>query len=299
LVVIAIIGVLVALLLPAVQAAREAGRRSQCTNNVKQQVLAMHNFHDAQRHLPQGLTGCCWGTWQMLVLPFLEETALNALYVDFGVVGGKEYKSEPNLTNVTSKRLAVASCPSDQYLAYPFGGFSGMGGGLTKHNYAANYGNTGLENSTFGQNYSFTADLNGVKFGGAPFGYKKTFRFRDIHDGLSKTFLLGEVVQGEGNDTRGLIWWGDASGFYTYLAPNSTSPDVVYLLSDACNYPFGQNPPCTQVSASLPSMYGARSRHPGGVMMGLCDGSAFFVSDEIDLNTWRALSTTKGAETIN
>ena len=73
LVVIAIIGILVALLLPSVQSARAAARRVQCVNNLKQLGIAMHNYHGSQRKLPVGNVSCCWGTWQMMILPFLEE----------------------------------------------------------------------------------------------------------------------------------------------------------------------------------------------------------------------------------
>ena len=76
LVVIAIIGVLVALLLPAVQAAREAARRTQCTNNLKQMGLACHNFHDARKSLPPAyMSGEGFGTWLMLIMPYMEEGA--------------------------------------------------------------------------------------------------------------------------------------------------------------------------------------------------------------------------------
>src|SRR4051812_27688053 len=77
LVVIAIIGVLVALLLPAVQAAREASRRSSCSNNLKQLSLAMLNYESTFNALPggSGRFGCCWGTWMVRVLPYMEQGA--------------------------------------------------------------------------------------------------------------------------------------------------------------------------------------------------------------------------------
>ena len=93
-----------------------------------------------------------------------------------------------------------------------------------------------------------------------------------------------------------MTWWGDAAGFYTYLAPNSSQPDVIYS-STLCD-PSGNNPPCTQISSVLPSMYGSRSRHPGLVNVALCDGSVRSVNDSIDINVWRALSTTYGSELI-
>src|SRR2546421_11401093 len=84
LVVIAIIGVLVALLLPAVQTAREASRRSSCQNNLKQLSLAMLNYESVNGVLPGGVGrfGCCWGTWQVRVLPYLEQGALAGLYMN-------------------------------------------------------------------------------------------------------------------------------------------------------------------------------------------------------------------------
>ena len=76
LVVIAIIAVLIALLLPAVQAAREAARRSQCVNNLKQIGLGMHNYQSSNNALPPGMRNCCWGTWLIPVMPFVEQQAL-------------------------------------------------------------------------------------------------------------------------------------------------------------------------------------------------------------------------------
>ena len=88
LVVIAIIAVLIALLLPAVQAAREAARRAQCTNNMKQIGLAMLNYESSNGSLPPGIKGCCWGTWDVFLMPFLEQsTGFNA----YNFLGGPDY----------------------------------------------------------------------------------------------------------------------------------------------------------------------------------------------------------------
>lgn len=296
LVVVSIIALLICLLLPAVQAAREAARQTQCATNLKQIALAMHTFHDARGHLPQGLSDCCNGTWLVQILPYLEREALFEQYVNFGGTGSPQYSASSNAT-VAATRLTVATCPSDKPRSMLRNITTGPT--LTKHNYAVNYGNTGLVNVTIGTNYNFQADLNGVVFAGAPFGSRITYSFSDITDGLSNTLLLAEVVQTEGADVRGLLWWGDAAGFSTYCAPNSSQPDVVYS-SSVCSS-AGSNPPCTSVSnPSFPaSLYGARSRHAGGVYATLCDGSIRFINNGIDINTWRALSTIHGNEMLS
>ena len=294
LVVIAIIGILVALLLPAVQAAREAARRGSCSNNLKQLGLAMHNRHDSLNSLPpaMGPSGCCWGTWPELVFPYMEQVALHDIYQNWGGNDstGPRYSGAPNTTNVTNKRIATLTCPSDKKNS-PFSN-------LTNHNYAVNGGVAG-----HGQRRDGVA-LNGVKNEGIVFPNsiaatpREGTDFANMTDGTSNTMLAAEVRQGQGSDLRGFIWWGDAATFTTYLPPNSQAipGDVVYT-PGYCNNQIKQRLPCTGTpTASLPSMFAARSLHPGGVQVVLGDGAVKFISDTININTWRALATPRGAE---
>jgi prepilin-type N-terminal cleavage/methylation domain-containing protein len=162
LVVIAIIGILVALLLPAIQAARESARRSQCVNNLKQLGVAFQNYHDTYKQLPVGAYSCCWGTWQMAILPFLEEQELADLYqfipktpppgVPFPVFDWDYAYDALNLTKnppmrnreVCQRRIETLTCPTDEPQVYSGSGGPGPGAtqGITFHNYVANFGNT-------------------------------------------------------------------------------------------------------------------------------------------------------------
>ena len=283
LVVIAIIGVMVGLLLPAVQAAREAARRMSCTNNLKQIGLAMHNYHDTFNRFPAAQSACCFGTWPTLLMPFLELDNAAQLYENWGGNddSGPRYGGEPNVTNVTGRRWPVYSCPSDQE--------NSPMGGMTSHNYAVNFGNTGN---------SQQANLNGVRFGQAPFvtDPKRRIGMRDFVDGTSNTLLVSEVRQGRGPDLRGFFWWGDASKFTAYLSINSPLPDRIYSLS-YCRPEPGL--PCDISTTENPAMFASRSQHPGGVTSTLGDGSVSFFTESMDLEIWRALSTSQGAEVVD
>jgi len=139
------------------------------------------------------------------------------------------------------------------------------------------------------------APYQGVSFGGSPFWDRRAYRLTDLYDGTSNTMLAAEVRQGIGSDYRGLIWWGDASEFSTFQAPNSTLPDITF--GGGCNFPASDNPPCIS-SNSQPSRYAARSKHPGGVNVVMGDCSVRFVRNNIDINIWRAMSTRNGAEVV-
>ena len=300
LVVIAIIAILIALLLPAVQQAREAARRTQCKNNMKQLGIAMHNYHDTSAVLPTGAYGCCWGTWQVAVMPQLELGNLfdqydpNHKFVD----NAYRYSGSRN-TPVTTQRIPTLTCPSDMPNAPINTTVNGQRRAITSHNYAVNFGNT-----TYTQAARHPADTT-VRFLGAPFSRvtsltdrrRRNFAFSDIVDGLTNTMLMAEVRQGQGRDLRGFTWWGDASNFTAFNPPNATQPDAIYSATYCNNNP--PNPPCVVQSSAYPTMFASRSRHPGGVHVLLGDGSSRFISDTINLNTWRATSTTYGEETFS
>ncbi|MCI0748815.1 MAG: DUF1559 domain-containing protein [Verrucomicrobia subdivision 3 bacterium] len=303
LVVIAIIGILVALLLPAIQAAREAARRSQCVNNLKQLGVAMQNYHDTYKHLPPGNFSCCWGTWQMYVLPFLEEQDIADLY-QFSPktfpVYHPSYRydesdpgSNPPIRNleVCQYRVATLTCPSDEPQT--------RANGIAQHNYVVNYGNTNHLGRNNGTLIHLPGPFRGVD---NPEPYPEIdFRFRDIADGLSKTLLASETVQGQAGDARALTWWGWGSAFETFDPPNTNAVDIIQGDPDDCQN-IEPNPPCVAMSgaAGIPGggfmRAAARSRHPGGVHVLMCDSSVHFVVDDVDLATWRAASTIKGEE---
>jgi prepilin-type N-terminal cleavage/methylation domain-containing protein/prepilin-type processing-associated H-X9-DG protein len=314
LVVIAIIAVLIGLLVPAVQKVRDAAARIQCANNLKQISIAMHNHHDTKGTLPGGVGkyGCCWGTWMMALLPYIEQDNMGNLYQNWGGndATGIRYAGSPNNTNVSTRRVKTYTCPSD----IPNAPTSN----LTSHNYVVNYGNT-----TFFQSDVVVGGVT-IRFGGAPFNcypgstsddgpvdaasaktwtrvYGTPQRLTDIMDGTSNTLMVSEVMQGQGLDARGFSWWGGASGFVTLYGPNASDPDV--MTGAWCNTANTANAPCTTTSTAPPSPFGrrqgARSRHngKGGVNASLCDGSVRWIPNGIDINVWRALGTAWGGET--
>jgi prepilin-type N-terminal cleavage/methylation domain-containing protein/prepilin-type processing-associated H-X9-DG protein len=302
LVVIAIIAILIALLVPAVQKVREAAARAQCQNGVKQVSVAMHNFHDQKGKLPYGegpgnpadtiktRRGCCWGTWQTLILPYIERGDLAAQYVNLGGsdLTGPRYGAAPNSTNVTNKRIAVLTCPSDT----PNPGAIPP---VTSHNYVVNYGNCTNYQMDPPQGAPTTANPCTWQFGGAPFGwapYQK--KLTDITDGTSTTLMVSETVQGSGTDLRGFSWWAPGAQFVGIYPPNTSIPDI---LTQNCTHEPLRNLPCTTNGGSW-NVLSARSRHEGGVNAAMCDGSVRFVRQDIDISVWRALSTSEGAEPV-
>jgi prepilin-type N-terminal cleavage/methylation domain-containing protein/prepilin-type processing-associated H-X9-DG protein len=315
LVVIAIIGVLVALLLPAVQSAREAARRTQCINQMRQMSLACHNYHDVHSRLPTGSQGRnpldpVWAypspvnpqKPRMPLIPrimaFIEQTAFAGQW-DFNV----PYGTAPNST-LSKTHFSIFDCPSDD---------RDKNGHPTafdlKGNYVVNWGSWNFMQQ--GGPLNGVAPLNlGDDQGRAPFFLDFGARFAQITDGTSNTLMWSEVIKSPWIQTASMAFV-DRRGrqfnddtycyqFNTRIPPNSPKGDYGY-----CD-PGSENPkwPCDPASNGLASTaaaqayMAARSRHPGGVNATMCDGSTRFVTNNISLFTWVALSSIGAGETL-
>ncbi len=327
LVVIAIIAVLIALLLPAVQAAREAARRAQCVNNLKQLGLAIHNYESAQTMLPLGrvwtplpgipfpsfFEGAQNTTWftQMLV-QFEQQALYNAYNFSIGIEGPPGGDGMPigfaiNST-IYGTKLAAFQCPSDNdrtlNLIWPTNGYVIVG---TRGNYVVSWGNTqwGQQNSPGGT----AATLNlPVVYLPSAFGHSP-IRLASVTDGTSNTVFTAETLQGQDNDVRGAVWTLGAV-FMSRFTPNSSTdfygvPDPPGGGGDRLGAGFcvndpGHNLPCVTVPFPFLDFYsGSRSRHPGGVDVGLGDGSVRFIKNTIAPTIWIALNTIRGGEVLS
>jgi len=276
LVVIAIIAILVALLLPAVQQAREAARRSSCKNNLKQLGLALHNYHDTHNVFPPGwVIPRCPGVndaehrfirfspgWGFYLLPQLEQAAIYDLQ-DFEMAGpctGTPYEigilDAPTAANRLRETLSAFSCPSD---IKPSTGADSMG----TSSYLGIRGN----DSRGGQAISF-AEGNGM------FWANSKCRMRDITDGTSNTFAIGEVSWNQyysystGNQVKRGGWWAG-------IREHKTDD----LIARSVNADFELNGSHPNISDSND---GFGSLHQGGAQFLLADGSVRFVSENID-----------------
>jgi prepilin-type N-terminal cleavage/methylation domain-containing protein/prepilin-type processing-associated H-X9-DG protein len=320
LVVITIIGILIALLLPAVQSAREAARRMQCTNNLKQIILGTHNYLSAMRCFPSGgimarptgntttsyngwnrtaATGASFSlqfTWPTLILPYIEQQNVYAMY-DFT----QDPMSSVNAT-ARSQLITTYVCPSDTpVIDEPRpgelgGGSAGVGNWQTcsrlRLNYVANFGNTGYAQ----------CNMPGVTFLGGFFTDGRGYTPADIKDGLSNTVAFSEQLPGHdtnymnaGPPGDGMVAEG-GQAFEGYLTPNSPSPDVV---CNVCPNPPRPTAPCAVSTSDYVETMAARSLHPGGVNVAMGDGSARTVNDTIAANVWQAMCSSRGSETLN
>jgi prepilin-type N-terminal cleavage/methylation domain-containing protein len=312
LVVIAIIAILIGLLLPAVQKVREAAARMSCSNNLKQIGLGVMNYESTYGYFVPGDSRLgAFGTWQVAILPYVEQDNLFRLYVNYNEtvsVGTNGYSATVNLP-VTQSTIKMFTCPSD-----PRAGQNPWGTNrISKHNYVVNFGNTVRRqfNSTYPTGQTGCTTVGGtngcVQFGGAPFklnqgnagvpngtGPIQQFgRISEITDGTSNTLMAAELLQGGANDTRGMTWWGPGAAFHTFNVPNSSAADRIQ--AGTCTNEPANNLPCVNDTVG-DNQLAARSGHSGGVNAVNCDGSVRFYTNSVSVQAWRSLGTTTGGE---
>jgi prepilin-type N-terminal cleavage/methylation domain-containing protein/prepilin-type processing-associated H-X9-DG protein len=304
LVVIAIIGVLVALLLPAVQAAREAARRNQCLSNLRQMSLGLINYETANGQFPPAFeydknanpailsVNQIGPNWLVRILPMVEQAPLyNRIDKTFTVAGTKDpLIGHANNASVREASVASFLCPSDSYNRTPL---QWTGTTWARGNYAANAGNGSLLKG-------YPHSLDGPSSPGwldhkrrGAIGPNVSVRLKEITDGTSNTILLGEVRAGiTESDKRGTWALGQAgaSGLYWYGSTgDANGPNVCDAFSDDVGGPKKDIDDALMVAECMPDWTGdewnnqatTRSMHTGGVNLGMADGSAHFISTDI------------------
>jgi prepilin-type N-terminal cleavage/methylation domain-containing protein/prepilin-type processing-associated H-X9-DG protein len=324
LVVIAIIAVLIGLLLPAVQKVREAAARAQCINNIKQIVLALHNYHDVNNHFPPAvvmpyaqagndpLTGGAANpfgpNWAIFILPYIEQQNLYVL------ANPLSYPGTSNLSNLVSYNLSWRNvrgaaiktylCPSDIGPGTPF---TDPGGappepGWARGNYACSGGSADTDHHIGGNSAVPRPPFPGISKGpvmSINFGATLT----TIPDGSSTTFLMHEVRIGVNPSDRRGVWAMGMPGSSVVCAGRDYDPTPNNRLDQSDEiegcwrfWYAGIGARDGMGCRNSPSSYSmggqARSRHVGGVNAAFCDGHVQFINNSISQLTWVLLQST-------
>ena len=278
---------------------REAGRRTQCFNNLKQIGISLQNYHAAHNTLPYGSGDCCdssnrqaWGgTYPTLILAFLEEQSISD-QIDF-----KKHMQQQNPTVLTTV-ISTYMCPSDASA-----GDAILSDRYSAHNpnpamglwYTGSMGPTSTDPCTFcassisdptnyccqGNNFG---TLGGNDSGGSTiyppgssvgmFGrFRNAIRFREVADGLSKTIMVGETLPRDCAFISAFAVNFNVSGTTIPLNTIQNGTDMFWWLNS-----------------------GFKSRHPGGAGISFADGSVQFLSDAIDYQLYNNLGTRAGGE---
>jgi prepilin-type processing-associated H-X9-DG protein len=304
--------VLVALLLPAVQAAREAARRSSCSNNLKQMGIALQNFHDTFQTFPPGIVnddGNSHG-WGVAALPFMEQNniydAINYTYEAATPTSGnpepvmmlKSWTNHPSLDNwangdqpsrtsmpasqpYTKTVLKAFLCPSS---ALPNKDNDGFGAS----SYVGNMGNEVIALSSFYYGAPSRSIQNGVLINSASNTNTETINMASITDGTSNTIIVGEVGKSANVHPTKI----DSGMFPLWAGGNNNGAGAKlggHLRVVDANMYINRKPPTGTVSDPDYSDYAFGSYHPAGAQFAFVDGSVHFIPQTIDTAVYRAL----------
>jgi prepilin-type N-terminal cleavage/methylation domain-containing protein/prepilin-type processing-associated H-X9-DG protein len=293
LVAIAIIAVLIALLLPAVQSAREAARRSQCTNNLKQIGLAVHNYHDVMGAFPPGYlsrpgsdgdnTGPGWG-WAAMILPQLEQTALfNAINFSLPI-------EAPDNQTARLTHVATFVCPSDASFKPQFTVVDDSTDNQTLGSPICDVASSDYV-GCFGK--GDVSDIPGRDFGEGLFFRNSSVRIAEVIDGTSQTLAVGEKSQNLARAT----WTG---------AVSHAAVPITELQAEGGLSPEGGGALVLSHTGELdgPNSKPAHAdqfwaRHPGGADFAFADGSVHFLKEKRPLPIFQALATRQGGEVVS
>ena len=326
LVVIAIIAILIALLLPAVQQAREAARRTQCKNNFKQLGIALHNYHDTYKMFPPnavapttenvgGRYNQAWLAWSGLamLLPYIEQGNLFSA-LNFSTVGPAwnlpNFEAQVDANGKLYRHYVIPAfiCPSDNQPV--------LDGHSTKSNYAMSMGAQQMDGggNPWGTctNYMFPGGYFGT--GGAGHGNTDSpaltsgvlsrqgwaAGFRDMTDGTSNTIAMGEILPQCGDHSRN-GWFHFNSMWIATTAP--VNFPIACVRDNKVNGVKWDDPASAGVTAcnhwqNWQTSQGFKSKHTGGAQFVLCDGSARFISENIDYATYQRLGDRRDGEVV-
>ena len=293
LVVIAIIAVLIALLLPAVQQAREAARRSSCQNQLKNIVLAMHNYHDSTGMFPINYGEHTYNendrgrSWIFYTLPYIEQAPLYAMAnVTAALQTNIPGTGTPNPNRVVAATaLPILLCPSANHDS-KMDGRANVGGTWAVNDYKAVDGNNWCwgsfpNTSTRGRGAN---DCNGLDNGNGILGRSRgallssITRMRDVTDGTSNTFFVGETLANR--CTHSWWWWWNGA-------------------TATCAVPLNHFVKNTGITADdWPNNYSFGSQHSGGGQFAMGDGRVRFVSENVDLAVYRGTASIDGGEVV-
>ncbi len=280
LVVIAIIGILISMVLPAVQSVREAARRTECLNNVKQIGLAIHNYEGAQMQIPPSRPADGFLTWTAILLPYLEQ---QNIYQQMDILAPYHLQNP----NVVTKGTPVMICPSrrssvevseSENLGRPVGAVGDYAGNAGSHVHYLDFGwslFSGKADGVF--NSGLTTD-NPIIDGRLESSFKGRYNFASVSDGLSNTIFVGEKYLDEGH-LRQPDGWADGCIYNGDQPATFTRVGGLFLLMSSSrseSFPPGENP-----------VWG--SAHPGTVNFVLGDGSVHAYDVKMDGETLHRL----------